>query len=40
MAASASNESTTLTVGDAAIRPFRIDVPQEEVDELRRRALA
>ena len=40
MASSTSNESTTATVWDPAIRPFRIDVPQEEVDELRRRVQA
>jgi pimeloyl-ACP methyl ester carboxylesterase len=32
--------STTAEVDDAAIRLFRIEVPQEEIDELRRRAQA
>src|ERR687897_500402 len=32
--------ATTETAGAPAIRPFRIEVPQEEVDELRRRILA
>jgi pimeloyl-ACP methyl ester carboxylesterase len=40
MAASTSNEATTAVVEGAAIRPFRIEVPQEEIDELRRRIAA
>jgi pimeloyl-ACP methyl ester carboxylesterase len=40
MAASNSNEATTAVVEGAAIRPFRIEVPQEEIDELRRRIAA
>jgi pimeloyl-ACP methyl ester carboxylesterase len=40
MAVSTSNESTTAVVEGAAIRPFRIEVPQEELDELRRRLQA
>jgi hypothetical protein len=40
MAVSPSNESTNSVVEDAAIRPFQIDVPQDEIDELRRRAQA
>src|SRR5688572_4413697 len=40
MAVSTSNESTTAVVEGAAIRPFRIDVPQEELDELGRRLQA
>ena len=37
MAASTSNESPNSVVEDAAIHPFRIEVPQDEIDELRRR---
>jgi pimeloyl-ACP methyl ester carboxylesterase len=37
MAVSASNEATAAGVENAAIRPFRMEVPQEEIDELRRR---
>ena len=40
MTAVTSNESTTAMVDDAAIRPFRINIPQEEIDELRRRVQA
>ena len=40
MAASTSNEATTAAVEDATVRPFHIEVPQEEIDELRRRVLA
>ena len=40
MAVATSNVSTTATVGDPAIRPFRIDVPQEEVDAPRQRVQA
>jgi pimeloyl-ACP methyl ester carboxylesterase len=39
MAVSASNESTT-AAADGAIRPFRIDVPEDDLDELRRRVCA
>jgi pimeloyl-ACP methyl ester carboxylesterase len=37
MAATTSKESATAAVEGAAIRPFRIEIPQEETDELRRR---
>jgi pimeloyl-ACP methyl ester carboxylesterase len=37
MAVSTSTDSTAAVVDDATIRPFRIDVPQEDIDELRRR---
>ncbi len=37
MATTTSKESATAAVEGAAIRPFRIDIPQEETDELRRR---
>jgi Epoxide hydrolase N terminus len=40
MAVSTSDEATNAVVEDAAIRRFRIDVPQEEIDELRRRVQA
>jgi hypothetical protein len=40
MAASTSSEATTAVVEDATVRPFRIEVPQEEIDELRRRVSA
>ena len=40
MAASTSTESTTAVVESAAIRPFRVEIPQEEIDELRRRVQA
>ncbi|MDQ3894181.1 MAG: epoxide hydrolase N-terminal domain-containing protein, partial [Actinomycetota bacterium] len=40
MAVSASDDATNGVVEDAAIRPFRIEVPQEEIDELRRRVRA
>ncbi len=40
MSVSNSNASTTAVVDGAAIRPFRIEVPQEEIDELRRRVQA
>jgi Epoxide hydrolase N terminus len=32
--------ATATAGGDAAIRPFRIEVPQQEIDELRRRIAA
>src|SRR3712207_2687744 len=37
MAVSTSNEPTAAAEEDGAIRPFRIEVPQEEIDGLRRR---
>ena len=37
MAASTSNEASTTVADDPTIRPFRIEVPQEELDDLRRR---
>jgi pimeloyl-ACP methyl ester carboxylesterase len=37
MAASTSDEATTAAVEDATIRPFHIEVPQEEIDGLRQR---
>ena len=40
MAASTSTESTTAVVESAAIRPFQVDIPQDELDELRRRVQA
>ena len=40
MAVSASNEATAAGVEMVAIRPFRVEVPQEELDELRRRVQA
>jgi pimeloyl-ACP methyl ester carboxylesterase len=40
MAVSTSQESSTAVADAATIRPFRIDVPQEEIDELRRRLQA
>ena len=40
MTASTSNEATTAVLDDASVRPFRIDVQQQEIDELRRRVLA
>jgi pimeloyl-ACP methyl ester carboxylesterase len=40
MAVPTSTESTTVGSEYAAIRPFRIDVAQEEIDELRRRTQA
>jgi pimeloyl-ACP methyl ester carboxylesterase len=40
MAASTSNETSTAAVGDATVRPFRIEVPQEHLDDLRRRVQA
>jgi pimeloyl-ACP methyl ester carboxylesterase len=40
MAVSTSDESTNALVDDATIRPFRIEVPHEEIDELRRRLRA
>jgi hypothetical protein len=38
MAVSSSKDVNV--AGDAAIRPFRIDVPQEEIDGLRSRIAA
>jgi Epoxide hydrolase N terminus len=40
MAIPSSRESSTAVPDAAAVRPFRIDVPQEEIDELRRRVRA
>jgi len=40
MAVSASNEATAAGVQSAAIRPFRMEVAQEEIDDLRRRVQA
>jgi pimeloyl-ACP methyl ester carboxylesterase len=40
MAVSTSNDPTAAAVDDGAIRAFRIDVPQEEIDELRQRVRA
>jgi hypothetical protein len=40
MAASTSREASTAVADAATIRPSRIDVPQEEIDELRRRVQA
>jgi hypothetical protein len=40
MAVSASNEATAAGVESAALRPFRVEVPQEEIDDLRRRVQA
>jgi hypothetical protein len=37
---SSPNESTTAAAEERAIRPFSIEVPQEEIDELRRRVQA
>jgi pimeloyl-ACP methyl ester carboxylesterase len=37
MAVSTSTDSTAAVVDDATIRPFQIDVPQQDIDELRRR---
>ena len=40
MAVSASNESTTAVAEGSAIRPFRIEVPREAIQDLRRRIQA
>ena len=40
MGVSTSHESSTAAADAGAIRPFRIDVPQEEIEELRRRVRA
>jgi pimeloyl-ACP methyl ester carboxylesterase len=37
MAVSTSTESTAAVVDDAPIRPFHVEIPQEQIDELRRR---
>jgi pimeloyl-ACP methyl ester carboxylesterase len=37
MAASTSNEASTAAVEDAMVRPFRVEVPEEDLVELRRR---
>jgi hypothetical protein len=34
------NEATSAVVDHAAIRPFTVEAPQEEIDELRRRVRA
>ena len=35
-----ADSTTTAPGGDAAVRPFRIEVPPKEIDELKRRATA
>jgi hypothetical protein len=40
MAVSVSNDSASTLVDGAAVRPFRIEVPQDEIDEMRRRVQA
>src|SRR6476659_8896785 len=40
MTVSSSNDSTTAVVDAVAIQPFRIDVPQEDIDDLRARIAA
>jgi pimeloyl-ACP methyl ester carboxylesterase len=40
MSAQAASAAPATSVDDTAIRPFRIDVPQGDLDELRRRVLA
>ncbi len=40
MAVSASKDAGTSVVADAAIREFRVDIPQEAIDDLRRRLRA
>jgi pimeloyl-ACP methyl ester carboxylesterase len=37
MAVSTSNEASTAAVEDAMVRPFRVEVPEEDLVELRRR---
>jgi hypothetical protein len=37
MAVSTSNEASTAAVEDAMVRPFRVQVPEEDLVELRRR---
>jgi pimeloyl-ACP methyl ester carboxylesterase len=37
MAASSSNQASTAAVEDATVRPFRVEIPQEDLDDLRRR---
>jgi pimeloyl-ACP methyl ester carboxylesterase len=37
MAGSTSNEASTAAVEDAMVRPFRVEVPEEDLVELRRR---
>src|SRR4029450_4954541 len=37
MAVSTSNEESTAAVEDAMVRPFRVEVPEEDLVELRRR---
>jgi hypothetical protein len=40
MAVSTSIEPTIAVAEESAIRPFRIEVPQQQIDELRRRVQA
>ena len=40
MTVSTSDKLASAGAGAATIRPFRIEVPQEEIDELRRRVRA
>jgi pimeloyl-ACP methyl ester carboxylesterase len=40
MAVSTSNEASTTAVEDAMVRPFRVEVPDEDLVELRRRIAA
>jgi pimeloyl-ACP methyl ester carboxylesterase len=40
MAGSTSNEASTAVVGDTTISPFRVDIPEEALDDLRRRIAA
>ena len=40
MAVSTSNEASTAAVEDAMVRPFRVEVPEEDLVELRRRLAA
>ena len=40
MSVSSSNKSTPSVAEERVIRPFTIQVPQEEIDELRRRVQA
>jgi hypothetical protein len=40
MAVSTSDDSTTAPAEESVIRPFSVEVPQKEIDELRRRLQA
>ena len=40
MAVSSSHESSSAAADASTVRSFRIDVPQEEIDELQRRVRA